>query len=25
MGLNCGSGEFFAVCPDLPWGPPSLL
>ena len=24
-GLNPGGGEIFCICPDLPWGPPSLL
>jgi len=23
--LNPGRGEIFRTCPDLPWGPPSLL
>ena len=22
---NPGGGEIFRTCPDLPWGPPSLL
>ena len=22
---NPGGGEIFCTCPDLPWGPPSLL
>jgi hypothetical protein len=24
-GLNPGGGEIFRICPDWPWGPPSLL
>ena len=24
-GSNPGGGEIFRTCPDLPWGPPSLL
>jgi hypothetical protein len=24
-GSNTGGGEIFRTCPDLPWGPPSLL
>jgi hypothetical protein len=25
LGSNPGGGEIFRTCPDLPWGPPSLL
>ena len=24
-GSNPGGGEIFSICPDRPWGPPSLL
>ena len=24
-GSNLGGGEIFGICPDRPWGPPSLL
>jgi len=25
QGSNPGGGEIFRICPDRPWGPPSLL
>ena len=25
LGSNPGGGEIFHICPDRPWGPPSLL
>ena len=24
-GIETGGGEIFRTCPDLPWGPPSLV
>jgi hypothetical protein len=24
-GIDTGGGEIFRICPDQPWGPPSLL